>query len=54
MSVSASMTYESDIQGHYDSRLEGAIDELRERSDFDLADFKQQIEAVYQDKVCYA
>ena len=52
MSLSASATYETDFHAQLDSRLEGAIDELRERSDYDLADYKQQVEAVYKDKVC--
>ena len=51
MSVSASAVYETEFHAQFDSRLEGAIDELREKSDYDLADYKLQVEAVYKDKV---
>lgn len=34
-----------------DGNLETAIDELREKSDMDIADFKVMLDAAYKDKV---
>ena len=43
---------EADFAGQLDSRLETAIDELRERSEMEIAQYKLEIEGVYKDKVC--
>ena len=45
-------TLEADFAGQLDSRLETAIDELRERSEQEIAQYKLEIEAVYKNKVC--
>ena len=45
-------TLEADFTGQLDSRLETAIDEQRERSEQEIAQYKLEIEAVYKDKVC--
>lgn len=45
--TSFSESYESFSEGH----LEAAIDELREKSDMDIASFKAMLEAAYKDKV---
>ncbi len=34
-----------------DGHLETAIDELRERSDLDIADYKSMLDAAYRNKV---
>ena len=45
-------TLEADFASQLDSRLETAIDELRERSEQEITQYKLEIEAVYKDKVC--
>ena len=45
-------TLEADFAGQLDSRLETAIDELRERSEQEIAQYKLKIKAVYKNKVC--
>ena len=34
-----------------DSRLEAAIEELREKSEMEIAQYKLEVEAAYKDKV---
>lgn len=46
--TSYSETYESFAEGGH---LESAIDELREKSDTDIASFKTMLDAAYKDKV---
>ncbi len=44
-------TYESFSEG---GQFESAIDELREKSDMDIADFKTMLSSAYRDKVGFA
>ena len=41
-----------DIGNLLDSRLEAAIEELREKSEMEIAQYKLEVEAAYKDKVC--
>ncbi len=43
---------ETDFQAQLDGRLDIALDDLREKSEGDIADYKVLVEAVYRDKVC--
>lgn len=47
-----SESYESFTEGS-GGNLENAIDELREKSDLDIADFKSMLETAYMDKVTF-
>lgn len=47
-SVSVYSSYDSEL---LDSRLDIALDDLRGKSEDDIADFKAQIDAVYKNKV---
>ena len=40
-----------DIGHLLDSRLEAAIEELREKSELEIAQYKKEVEATYRDKV---
>ena len=42
---------ETDFQAQLDSRLETAIDELREKSEIEIQEYKLQMERAYGDKV---
>ena len=37
---------------HLEGHMEGAIDDLRFKSDQDIAQYKQETEEAYRDKVC--
>ena len=45
-------TQEADFAGQLNSCLEAAIDELPERSEHEIAQYKLEIESVCKDKVC--
>ena len=51
LSATVSGTLEVDLATQLDSRLEGAIDELREKSELEIAQYKMEIEESYRDKV---
>ncbi len=51
LSLSVSGVVETDFQAQLDHRLEIAIDELRDKSEADIADYKIQIDSAYKDKV---
>ena len=42
---------EVDLATQLDTRLEVALDELREKSELEIAQFKQEMEESYRDKV---
>ncbi|XP_064390888.1 lamin-B2-like [Halichondria panicea] len=44
-------TPDTDFQAQLDHRLEIAIDELRDKSEADIADYKIQIDSAYKDKI---
>ena len=50
MHISFSDKYETSLpsEGH----LESALEDLREKSDMDIAEYKAMIDVVYRDKVC--
>ena len=45
---------QTDYQAQLDSHLEEAIDELREKSEKEIEDYKATVESVYRDKVSKA
>ena len=50
----ARTTYSESYESFTDAgNLESAIDELREKSDLDIADFKTMLETAYRDKVTF-
>ncbi len=51
LSMSATGVFETDFQAQLDHRLEIAIDELRDKSEADIADYKSQMDSAYKDKV---
>ena len=51
LSATVSGTLEVDLATQLDRRLEGAIDELREKSELEIAQYKMEIEESYRDKV---
>ncbi len=52
LAISVSGTVETDFAGQLEGRLESAIEELREKSDNDIAQYKAEIEEAYKNKVC--
>ena len=51
LSATVSGSLEVDLATHLDSRFEAAIDELREKSELEIAQYKMEIEESYRDKV---
>ncbi len=51
LSMSATGVFETDFQAQLDHRLEIAIDELRDKSEADIADYKSQMDSAYKEKV---
>ena len=44
---------QTDFQSQLDTHLEEAIDELREKSEREIEDYKTSVENVYRDKVSH-
>jgi len=51
LNLTLSGNVEVDLASQIDSRLEVALDELREKSEMEIAQFKQEMEESYRDKV---
>lgn len=51
LSATVSGSLEVDLATQLDSRFEAAIDELREKSELEIAQYKMEIEESYRDKV---
>ena len=51
LNLTLSGNVEVDLATQIDSRLEVALDELREKSEMEIAQFKQEMEDSYRDKV---
>ena len=51
LSATASGSLEVELATQLDSRFEAAIDELREKSELEIAQYKMEIEESYRDKV---
>ena len=51
LSATVSGSLEVDLATHLDSRFEAAIDELREKSELEIAQYKMEIEESYRDKI---
>ena len=51
LSATVSGSLEVDLTTQLDSRFEAAIDELREKSELEIAQYKMEIEESYRDKV---
>ena len=51
MSLNTSGFLETEVQHQLDGRLEVAIDELREKSEVEISEYKLQLETMYKSKV---
>lgn len=51
LNLTLSGNVEVDLASQIDGRLEVALDELREKSEMEIAQFKQEMEESYRDKV---
>jgi len=51
LNLTLSGNVEVELASQIDSRLEVALDELREKSEMEIAQFKQEMEESYRDKV---
>lgn len=45
---------QTDFQSQLDTHLEEAIDELREKSEMEIEDYKTSVDNAYKDKVSYS